>query len=402
MPASPLEVWQGIYPYEESIASETQTLDELHVRLNNAAAIEAHIANMKLALSRVETDTSALYAEWCLDPKSYRYGSDAYYQSRIVATLRHLQDTPYRRDCTSETICARQILKPSAFNGSPRIKRVFPFVFLIFPAPTVYWMYEIMGMIAASAGCGSLVQSKIKEYLTYLIAARSFERWATHATAYAIDFLVDELANTVLQVAAEEDYPVGHELTPLSQQLVYAAEEFVISHELAHFALCHVGEGTLDVEVAADRRALEMMQSMNPGAFDWVEGNLIDVSFTPWLGYLALRLWTNVRLAAEIKVVPWVYEEKERVEREKQRIFTLWQERADQIDRVGLTRSVKTPKIFKEIVNASTSLIGEIMRTPIDGDEVRRIGKVARALALGDGPHLSERIFSDHRVDRTK
>lgn len=396
MHASPIEIWKGIFPYEEAIAGETETLDELHRRLNNGAAIEAHIANMKLALSRVEQNVSAPYETWCLDRENYRYGSDAYYQSRIIATIRHLQNTSYKGDCTSETICARQILKPSAFNGTPRIKRVFPFVFLIFPAPTVYWMYEIMGMIAASAGHGALVQAKIKEYLTYLIAARSFERWATHATAFAIDFLIDELANTLLQVPSSEDYPTGHALTPLSQQLVYAMEEFVIGHELAHFALRHVGEGTLDMEAAADRRALEMLQQIDPGAFDWVEGNLVEVSLTPWLGYLSLRLWTNVRLAAEAKVVPWVYQDEELIRREQARIDALWQDRVVQVSRVGILGNVKLPKIFKEITDASTALVGEILRSPIDGDEVRRITELAKALALGDVA-MSERIFSDYR-----
>jgi hypothetical protein len=397
MQHNPIEIWNDIYQYEESIASETETLDVLKENLNNTPVINAHIKNIKKSLANSEDNLLRLYKAWSTEPDSYRYGSEAYYQSRILAMLRHLQKTPYSKKSQSKILCARMILKPSAFNGSPRIKRVGSFAFVVFPAPTVYWMYEIMGMISALYGCGQFLEKKIHEYLIYLIAARSFEHKATHETSYSIDFLIDVIAHSVLEKPNKDQTIDMHGPTPLSQQLVYSIEEFIISHELSHDILDHDGDGSPEIEAAADRNALEMMQAIPAGAYDWVEGNLIDVELTPWLGYLALRLWTNIRLAAEIKVVPWIFDAPSKIEQERSKIFTIWEQRVRQIDLVGNVCKVTVPSSFEKITKAADELVNIINNYEIDSEEVGVILRYSNALASGQYVSCSDRIFSDYR-----
>jgi hypothetical protein len=394
---NPIEIWNAYYPYVESIGYEQETLDVIRQSRETRDVITGHTASISAVLEKISSEIADKYRSWALDSASYNFGSEAYYQGRILATIRNLQDTTFRLGPEADVLCARQILNPSAFNGSPRIKRVSNVAFLIFPAPTVFWMYAIFEMIAAFMGHGHFDRPRVGEYLKYLIAARTFERWATANTAYAIDFLVDELVHSGKLPSAGISG-----ISPLSVNLVGAAEHFIICHEMAHFTLGHADEGNIDVEAAADRRAIEMLLAVDPTTLVSVECPGLDNEIIPLLGYLALRLWTNIRLAAEMRVLPFVLDTPEEVALRKEAFSRIFDDRAAQLHRAEIFGTMSTAPILKAATEAAHQVIREILEYPIDRNEMNEMRRLAKTLASGEYDVLSPRMFSEARKRRAE
>lgn len=383
MSLDPIATWKDVYPIHEAIGCEVDTLAKLHETLQHERAIQTHIEKIERALAHLTTGVRARYESWSVNPSSYTYASEAYYQFRILATMRHLATTAYSIDESVDIICARQVLKPSAFNDTPRINLVPPFVFIIFPAPTVYWMYEIMGMISAEMGFGKTDDSKINEYMQYIIAARTFSRWADERTSYAIDYLIDAIAR-VADPPLEPTVTSDLEISPMSSTLVFSIEQFVIAHEFAHLVLGHGARGTIDTEAEADGRAIEMLFSINPGAFNWIDDPVIPPELTPLLGYTAIRLWTNIRLFAECHAINWIYDDGDDARRMRKRIDETFRAREQQVRRTGWIDSIPVPQILRQVTEASQRVISRIANHKLNADVINRIRNTAKAVANGD------------------
>lgn len=388
MTLDPLAAWASVYPVEETIARETETLTELRTRLNNAGTIRRHIANMTDMVAVLSPEMAARYASWCLDPATYTYGSEAYYQSRIIAALCNLQRTEFAVPATADILVARQILKPTAFNGSPRIKRLPGMAFVIFQAPSVFWMYEIMGMIAHIRDGRDLKEETLREYLFYLLALRVFNRFADHETACLSDYLIDEIVRSGRQLSPEEPASPSHEILPFAVHLVHAIEDFVIHHELAHFRLNHGPHADDDVEAEADREAIRMITAARQRMAPTWEDHHYAKHTPPSLGYLALRLWTTIRLTAEYRVLHLALEDTRALARERDRITTILAAQASRADTMDAFRDIPVDPLHRAVVESANTVQARIMACTLDRADYEGVYRLAKTFAQGEYTHL--------------
>lgn len=379
---SPVEFWRrSVYPVLESIAGETRLLSEFRAGLDNDRAIAGHIENMGRALERFPTGRRAAYEGWCLDRGSYDYGSEAYYQSRLLSLLTFVQSETDRHRLFAEEFCARQTIRPAAFSASPLINRIErrSLSYIIYPASMVAWMYTFFEAVAAIANGREVDTDALRQYLLYVVAARTFKLHETVWTGYALDYVIDSMVNIDGAPAASE------RLNPsdLGAQLVHACEEFIIAHELGHALLRHTS-GDIESESAADRRGLELLLEMPSAAFGWVPKPMIDPAYTPWLGYAAIRMWTNIRLSAEYRAVPLVHDTVEARQRQVKEIDAAFKSRIEQAERLGLASETRVPSDVRAVVQASGELIKRLAEVDLDLGLVGRVKSVAATLGRGD------------------
>jgi hypothetical protein len=318
---------------------------------------------------------------------------------RILANIGR---TPFRERIAPVNICTRQLLRPSAFNGTPRVKRAGGWSYIIFPAPTVYWMYEFMGMICSVIDGRGIVKDKIKEYLVYLISAHAFANAASPVTAYAIDFLVDEIARKVLPALGQIDQAASHEPTPLSVLFVYCIEEFIILHECAHEILAHPSIGSSLNEADADNLAIEMLLAMDPSVHSHRSASSVDPADVPWVGYLALNLWSVLRLAAELRIVGKIAVDRDDVEVRRNRILKLFDERISRLRGSAYASSIPASPLLTALKDANDGVVAAICECEITDAEVARIREFSESLARSNFVAGSTDLFSDARAERNR
>jgi hypothetical protein len=401
MTESPVEFWRTLYPFEEPIGDEIETLRLLRARLDHKAQIEAHIGSLETELLKLPGELQDTYG-WCRIPDNFDYASEAYYQLRSMRILANLERTPFRERIAPVKICARQLLRPSAFNGTPRVKRSNGWSYIIFPAPTVYWMYEFMGMICAVIDGRSIIKDKIKEYLVYLISVRVFENAASPITAYAIDFMVDEIAKKVLPSLGQVDQTAVHEATPLSVSIVYCIEEFIILHECAHEILAHPSTGSSLNEADADNLAIEMLLAMGQSVHSHRTASSVDPADVPWVGYLALNLWSVLRLAAELRIVSRIAVDADDAGIRRDRVLKLFDERISRLRGSAYAGSIPSSPLLKTLKDATDGVVAAICECEISDAEVARIREFSEMLARSDFVAGSTDLFSDAREERNR
>jgi hypothetical protein len=394
MKEDPIALWEAIYPLEEVIAGEDRTLASIYEQLGSGDAIAPQVQAIQRVLAQIEQPLAEAYLPWASDAKSYHFASEAFYQFRLLSLLHQLSATAFKFGPEAGVICTRQIVKPSAFNGTPRIKRFPGIAFIIFPAAMVAWMYVIFEMIAASLADNPVDPARIDEYLRHLIAGRTFERWANPATAYAIDFVLETL---VFCRRPPSESPWRPQATPLSLNLVAAVEDFILCHELAHLSLGHGETAGLEIEAAADRRALEMLHNIDGRLL--LRAPLAEIGSDEiyLLGYVSLRLWTIVRLAAEMRVLPYVCESPEEVEAHRIAITRRCDERAAQAQSVGLRLGIGADHFIRALFKANGRVVDAINEFSIDREEANEIRKLAKSLATDEYGLISQRMFSEAR-----
>lgn len=378
MTCDPIAAWAERYKVEEAIHAQSEVLDNLRSMPSTQAAIASHIEDIAKVLATLPEELAARYQPWATARASYNFGLEAYYQRRILSLLGGLSAAGTAFPADMEVLCARQIINPSAFNGSPRIARTGSVSYVIFPAPTVYWMYAICTMIADCAAGRAINRAKLNLYLRYLIAARSYERSVDPVAAHSIDFLVEEIVHKgdVEDVDSCETHAPND-----TMNMVSAAEEFIICHELAHLLLDHGAAGGVVAEADADRLALELLASLPPGHFRHFESACIEPLDFPQLGYFVLRMWTIVRLAAEQRILPFICDSPEEVYARKGKLDRIWASRVEQIDRVGILNRYAVTDALKAVKVGTVQLAAEIAGEELDRTEIDRIRRLARTLA---------------------
>src|SRR5690606_17184337 len=124
-----------------------------------------------------------------------------------------------------------------------------------------------------------------------------------------------------------------------TMNMVSAVEDFVLCHELAHLVLDHGDDGSIAAEAAADRLALEMLSSVHVDRIrHFGVADQPPEHFAP-LGYLTLKMWTIVRIAAEQRALPFVWDTPAQVELRHRQWNRAAEARLEQIDRVGTLNS---------------------------------------------------------------
>lgn len=378
MTCDPIGTWAERYKVEEAIHAQSEVLDNLRSMPSTQAAIASHIQDIGRVLATLPAELAARYQPWVTAQASYNFGSEAYYQRRILSLLGGLSAAGTALPAGMDVLCARQLINPSAFNGSPRIARTGCVSYVIFPAPTVYWMYSICTMIADCAAGRAINRAKLNLYLRSLIAARSYERSVDPVAAHSIDFLVEEIVHR----GDVEDVDPGEIQAPSdTMNMVSAAEEFIICHELAHLLLDHGATGGVVEEAEADRLALDLLASLPPVHFRHFESASIEPRDFPQLGYLVLRMWTIVRLSAEQRILPFICDSPEEVDVRKGKLDKIWAARVDQIDRVGILNRFEVTDAFRAVTIGTVRLAAEIAGEELDLAEIDRIRRMARTLA---------------------
>ncbi len=389
MDIDPITLWAIIRPLEESSGLDESEENNLANAEDNRLAIFQHIEMIENLLPTMDAGNRARYFPWVLDCSSYQYSTEAYYQSRILRAIAKMGKTAYRTD-DRKIVCARQVLRPSAFNKSPRIKRVNCNAYVIFPLPTMYWMYEILSMAALTFSKQPINKDMLKKYLLYTHAIQCFLRWSDFRSAYKVDYFLSKVVSTVIGSGREEAANIGlatkteKDVVSLAVFLTYAIEEFIINHEIAHLALEHQGTSSVIIESEADQRAVQTMNAIgfNRIAVQCVNktGETLDVNAVA-LGYLCLRLWSNFRLMAEATVVPWAYQEDHLIVQEKNRLHKLFEDRVLQTNRNPLIGQIVGQPIYKDIIAGFDSLIQELINIDVPNEMYTELSRIAKSLA---------------------
>lgn len=384
----PIACWAERYVYEEPIHAQREALAELRRAAGSEHAIARHVKEIALILDRLPGPVADRYRPWAETPSSFNYGAEGHYQKRILHLMLGLHEAGFPVGDVRESVWARQTIHPSGFNATPRIVRFGGFSYIVIPAPTTYWLYAICSMIAACGEAAAPNTRKLSLYIRYLVAARSFERWAEPATAYSLDYLVDEIVHrgVVEDVDSEEPATSG-----MTLNMVGAVEDFIICHELAHLVLDHRNDGSADVEAEADRFALDMLRAIPPARFGYFPTEGLEPRHFPQLGYLTLRMWTAVRLAAEQRVLPLVWDDAAQVEKQRRQIDAVWQDRLGRIGNTGLLERLETAQALRAVADGAVRLIEAVGQVELDPDETDRMRKLARSLARQDYRELVQR-----------
>jgi hypothetical protein len=70
--ANPVEFWRELYPFEEPIGDEIETLKLLRARLDHKAQIAAHIGSIETELLKLPGELQAKYG-WCRIPDNFTH-----------------------------------------------------------------------------------------------------------------------------------------------------------------------------------------------------------------------------------------------------------------------------------------------------------------------------------------
>lgn len=361
----------------EAIAGEIKLLARLHERLDNREIILRHLASMPDLLARLPETLRGRYAGWCNDPNQYTYGPEAFYQARILLLLGDLKDTAYDVSHVEATLCARHVLKPRAFSDTPRIATTEGVSFVIFPAPAVFWLYEVAKLSGGRID-DKAAHTAVDRFLRYHLAAAAFHEAATPLTDYALDYFIDSLVTL-----AADPLPDGLPPSPDGGEvpILQSVENFVVAHELAHQVLGHRGEGGREDEVAADRLALEMLYAAGLKNGHRIRSVAWAPELSPLVGIIVLRMWSVIRLCAKLRVLPWVSSDRQRVEQELAAGCREIEDQARRIAEVPLIAELRVPGAIREIVDSFGRVVKRINEHELSVNSTHRIVLAAKEVA---------------------
>lgn len=383
-----LRTWNAYKAYHEVALDDPVILDALVGSDETASAIARHLAHATAFADDLPDALLPNYAPWALTPEAYRFGSEAYAQSRILYWLpRHWRLG--RREALRDTVLiARQLIAPSAFGNPARTKRIDRCAFVAYSQAGVYWLYELVAMIAAALEETPLLDAKIKEYLRYALAAKAYRDAANADTRFGVEYLIDEI---VRRGTAPAD---GHPVSPTAVKLVKGVDEFILNHEIAHVAFAHrhdAADRDAD-EAEADRYALEAMLSDHAPGSVFEGGGTAIVPDEPLCAYIAFQMWGLTRLTAEQRVAPYVFAKGPKRDREWARLARVIDQRRRRVTLVGDPARIAPSDRARAIAAAGTRVISAFATIDIDDEETTRIVREARALAQRDYAALRQEI----------
>lgn len=356
---------------------------------SNRASIELFISKIECILKHAPSTVAEQYCDWALDPDSYRFGSEAHYQQSILFWLlkaHRMGHFPSR----TPLFVARQIFRPSAFRNTPRIKRIANTAFLLFPQSGMFWFYQFMAMAMASMHGRPICEEKLREYVYYVLAASAFQAKASPTTAFAIDFVLDSVA------LGEREIVPWQGSTSEAMWIIRAAEDFFVTHEIAHAALEHratFDQKTMDsLESAADTTAIEIMMFGEIPEHATRDGNPVQVSDRAAIGYLALMHWGIFRLAAEERVAVLRATSQQALNATRRHVSDLVASRERRVKGVGQLPKIRVSDDIRNFDKACRN-VAELLRSlDINDAEVAIIARRAESYAGRDYASLNNEI----------
>ena len=361
--------------------------------LLDADACARHRAQISARLRRLPQAVGAPYGAWAAREDSYRFASEAFYQHRLLAWLDNACRAQ-RVSAGAPIFLARQVIRPSAFADTPRIKQLAGVAFVIYPQAAIYWLYEMMALLALEIDGAPSRNDTLAEFLRRIIARISFAKAARPEAAYGIDFLLDEI---VLQGA---EMAPAHPVAARAVRLAQGVEDLIVNHELAHAFLEHGAGGRpadAQLEGEADRLALSLMLFSMTGDWGAQTEREFEVSTWPFEAYVALQVWGLIREAADRRARALVGDDPAALLRERARSEQARRIRLQRLQALDGLFRFEAPPAVKEILQAGNRLIDRIMSLSLDEAEVARIVRLSRALAREDYSQLRRDIVGDVR-----
>lgn len=389
--------WTRYASTEEIVLDDPVILKELSRSRETRRTVRHHLQNVRAVLEKLPGRLAARYRPWCLDEDFYRFGSEAFYQSRILYWLRNAMR--YQTDLVQieRIFVARQIIRPSALNSTPRIKAAGEVSYIIYPQAGTAWLYELMGALNEEIHGRHPIAEKLGEYLLYLLAYRAYEASATPLSGYAIDHLIDEIVQR-----GKAPLP-GHAVCVDSLALVRNVEDFIVNHEIAHAFLKHapgcIAASVMEPE--ADKLALELMLIETMLDENLSHGAESQVPNRPLVGYLCLNLWGLFRETTEWRAAAFLADTPDLMEQIRTRVRHLTQVRLDRIAATAhLSRAVVSSEI-KVIIEAGYRLNARLQSLALERDRAEDVVRLSRRLAQCDYAALRAEISREivaHRV----
>ncbi len=382
-----MAAWHRSAASEEIVLDHPFILDELSNNPHTRETIQQHISSIERILERLPKQVAQNYLPWSTDPSFYRFGSEAFHQGRILywlaiaSKMRDLSDL-------DQTLVARQIIRPSGLNSTPRIKSSGEIQFIIYPAPSTAWLYELMSVLMLEFNGEAINDRKLEEYLLYLLAYRAYEGAADYMTAYGIDYLIDEIV-----LSGTEPEP-NHPFSQTGAFLVQAVEDFIINHEISHALLEHAAskDGEVDIEAEADNLAIELMLAEfvdRPTSTDDMGLSLPD---RPLIGYLGLNLWGLFREVAEWRASAFLADTPKKMAHIRDQSHQLKEGRISRISNVPFFSEVAVSQQAKHIMDAGMRIHDKLVHLEMDQDRAENVVGLARSLAQRDYSVLKKEI----------
>ena len=383
-----LKTWQRCATSEEVVLNDPFILDQLRNAPKTRATIERHIDSIKRVLTRLPHDVAEAYAGWCLDPEFYRFASEAFYQGRILywlAVAARFHDISRM----GRTFIARQIIRPSGLNSTPRIKSTGDLEFIVYPAPSTAWLYEMMGILVCEQKNEGILDKKIEEYVLYLLAYRAYTTAADFSTAFGIDYLIDEI------VLKGRPPHVSHPVSQEAAFLIQAVEDFVINHEIAHAMLSHSSAGNQNgkMEADADNLAIELMLAEFVKDLPDAGEQQISVPDRPLIGYLCLNLWGLFRETAEWRASLFLADTPDKMQQIQERTSKLKDMRLVRIGDVPKFSGVIATDQAKDILNAGLRVNRRFQELLLDQERAEGVVRLSRSLAQHNYAVLRQKIL---------
>jgi hypothetical protein len=385
-----LKTWQGCATSEEVVLDDSFILDQLRNAPETRATIERHVETIKRVLMRLPRDVAESYAEWCLDPDFYRFASEAFHQGRI---LYWLSVAARFRDISQmkRMFVARQIIRPSGLNSTPRIKSTADVEFIVYPAPSTAWLYEMMGILACERKNEGILEKKLEEYVLYLLAYRAYTTAADFSTAFGIDYLIDEI------VLKGQPPHFSHPVSDEAAFFIQAVEDFVINHEIAHAMLEHssAGHHIGKMESDADNLAIELMLAEFVKDLPDAGEHQIRVPDRPLIGYLCLNLWGLFRETAEWRASLFLADTPDKMQHIRERTRNLKDARLTRIGDVPNFSGVIATDQAKDILNAGLRVNQRFQELRLDQERAEDVVRLSRSLAQRNYAVLRQEILDE-------
>ena len=382
--------WRRCEVSEETVLDDPFILDQLRSAPETRATIERHLGSIRKLLDLLPEDVARGYRGWCLDPEFYRFASEAFHQGRILYWLATASKFRNVADI-GRLFVARQIIRPSGLNSTPRIKSAGDIEFIVYPAPSTAWLYELMSILVCERSRQELLSGKLEEYVLFLLAYRAYTMAADFQTAFGIDYLIDEI---VLKGGLPHpSHPVSGE----AAFLIQAVEDFVINHEIAHALLEHRDASTPNnvIEAEADNLAIELMLAEFVKDLPDEGEHQLTVPDRPLIGYLCLNLWGLFRETAEWRASMFLADTPEKMAQIRDRTRKLKDARLARIRDVPLFSGVVATDQARDIIDAGLRVNERFQYLQLDRGRAEGVVRLSRTLAQRDYSVLRQEILDE-------
>lgn len=343
----------------------------------NEALLARYLLEIEDAVRALPLPMAATYKDWAARPESYRFAIEAFYQHRILRWLGNAVQAD-RISTDAPVFLARQLVRPSAFADTPRVKRVDQVAFVLYPQAATYWLYELSALITLEIDGTQARNDTIAEFLYCTLARRAYARTASPLTAFGIDFVLDGI------VLNGRDMAPAHPVTERAAKLAQGVEDFLVNHELAHVMHDHGPATLMETEAAADKSAIELMlfagagdrsgkQEQTVAAFDW-----------PFEAYAMLQMWGLFRAVADRRMLIYTAETDEELELQRAAADRQHAERLARLQAMDSFFQFPVPSGARTLCDAGTRVIKRLAQVDLDRAEAERIVRLARSFALRD------------------